>query len=225
MDDKNYKKPLKRTAGRPHEASAENLKDKILQTFLEICRKEGAEAVTLQKVAERSGVAMNSVRYHFQMKGLTLAQVALDYINNRSFQWINQEMMKDRSLPDFDPVRSYIRVQFDAFETHPVQASFLIHFYYICTTEIPLSTTGNKSFIESAQRKILGLIHEGLGMKLYGYAGDTDLLSQQIHMLVMGGCMRAATSRDAVFFQQQKEICLHLASQLLRMKDLNSSRS
>lgn len=224
MNGKNDKKKptarKPRSVGRPSEANNENIKDQILGAYLEICRREGAEAVTLQKVADLSKVALTSVRYHFQLKGLSLSQVALDYIANRNFKWINDEMLKDRASPDFDPVLSYIRVQFDAFENFPVRGSFLIHFYYICTTEIPLQT-GNKELVEIARRKVLGLIHEGLGMKLYNYEGDTQLLAEQIHMLVMGGCMIAATSRDPEFFRQQKTLCMDLASQLLRMKDLN----
>lgn len=224
MAGKNYKTKSARSVGRPTEAQNDNIRDQILGAYLEICRREGAEAVTLQKVADLSGVALTSVRYHFQLKGLSLSQAALNYISNRNFKWINDELLKDRAAPNFDPVASYIRVQFDAFENFPVRASFLVHFYYICTTEIPLSI-GNKVLVENARRKVLGLIHEGLGMKLYRYEGDTALLAEQIHMLVMGGCMIAATSRDLEFFHRQKELCLQMATQLLRMPNLNPRSS
>lgn len=208
------KEGKKRGVGRPVEGESGILKDRILDAYIEICSTEGIETVTLQKVADRSGVALTSVRYHFQMKGLSLSQVALDYLSEKTFEFFNVEIMKARAEPGFDPVRAYVQIHFDWIERLPLQASFLFYYYYLSTTKVPLELT-NKQLVEIAHQRIRGLVHEGLGMKLYQYEGDTLALAREIQMIVLGGCLNFATVRNIEFAKQQKETCLKLVMQLL----------
>jgi hypothetical protein len=72
-----------------------------------------------------------------------------------------------RANPDFNPVMAYINVQFQWIETQRLQASFLVYYYYLCSGQMPLAM-GNKDLLEIAHRKILGLIHEGIGRSACG---------------------------------------------------------
>lgn len=204
----------RRGVGRPVEGESGLLKDRILEAYLDICRVEGIEAITLQKVADRSGVAMTSVRYHFQLKGLSLSQVALDYVSAKTYEFVTSEILKARARPNFDPIRTYVQVHFDWVEQRPLQASFLLYFYYLSTTQVPLAIT-NEELAAIAQQRILGLLHEGLGMKLYKFQSDSMELAREIQMIVLGGCTNLATARNPEFARQQKEICMKLVMQLL----------
>ncbi|MGZ5280281.1 MAG: TetR/AcrR family transcriptional regulator [Pseudobdellovibrionaceae bacterium] len=216
MNKKNATQSKKRSVGRPAEGESGLLKDQILAAYLEICSTEGIESVTLQKVADRSRVALTSVRYHFQLKGLSLSQVAMEYVSAKTYEWVNAALLKARSEPDFNPVLAYVNIHFDWIQHRPLEASFLVYYYYLSTTKVPI-TIQNKELVEIAQRRVLGLLHEALGMKLYSFDGDTMALAQEIQLIVMGGCMNAATSRDEDFSQQQRRICIKLITQLFRV--------
>lgn len=204
-----------RKSGRPVEGQFENSKLHILNSFLQICFSEGVAACTLQKVADKSGVALATVRYHFNLQGHSLSLDALNYGSDVTYEWIDRGMMKARNAPEFDPVKSYIEVMFDWVQHQPVQASYLIYFYYLSTTQVELPIK-NDELILIAQKRVQSLIHEGLGMKKYRFDGDVQLLSRQIHTVVMGACVIALTTKNPDFFQQQKNICMSLTAQLLQ---------
>lgn len=210
-----FTKATKKKAGRPAVGQAESSKLKILNAFLQICFEEGVAACTLQKVADRSGVAFATVRYHFNIQGHSLSVDALDYGSEVTYAWINRGLAQARLKPDFDPVASYINVMFDWIHAEPIQASYLIYFYYLSTTKIQLPTQ-NDELIVIAQDRVQALIYEGLGMKKYQFDGDVKHLSQQLHTLVFGGCMISLTTKSADFFHQQKNLCLGMAKQLLK---------
>lgn len=207
----------KRRSGRPVEAQQGDLKDQILKSFFEICYEEGIKAGTLQKVAQRSQVAFATVRYHFNIQGQSLSEVALNYLLQHAYQWIEKEINHLRSAPRFDPVDSYIVVMLDWIEKEPIFASYLAYFYYLCTTQIELSFS-NQTLVETAQKRVQMLVHEGLGMKIYHYEGNTLKVSEQIHTMVMGGFIIGATSRNPESLKTQKENCRELAAHLLRTK-------
>ena len=213
------KKTKRRPPGRPPATltteQPARVKELILKAFFELCAAEGIEFVTLQKIADRSGVALTSVRYHYQPQGISLTQVAINYVSDTSYEFLDSHMLQARRASDFDPVLAYIKIMFLWIQEQPLQASFLVYYYYLSTTKVSLKVE-NKELIEIAHRRILGLIHEGLGMKLYKYEGSNELLSVQIQMIVLGGCLSAITSRNAEFAARQQEICLQLVSQLLQ---------
>ncbi len=225
MVSKNYNKKVKskatRQVGRPVEGSTVNAKDQILQSYFKICQLEGIENMTLQKIADHSGVALTTVRYHFQTHGLSLSQVAMSYVSNTTYEFLDLGMLLARREPNFNPVISYIQTTFRWIEEQPLQASFLVYYYYLCTTQVALGIE-NKELVEIAHRRIQGLIHEGLGMKLYTYSGDTMLLSRQIQMLVMGACMIAGTSRNVEFASAQKKLCIDLVAKFLGTNNLDT---
>lgn len=209
------KKVKKRSAGRPVESKSKDLKEVILQTYLEMCQLEGIENITLQKVAARSGVALTTVRYHFQLHGPSLSEVAQAYISDKTYEFLDLGMLNARTHTDYEPVKAYINVTFDWIEQQPVQASFLLYYYYLSSTQAPIKI-GNRELVEIAQRRILGLIYEGIGMKLYTSEAEPSELSEHIHRLVMSSGIIAMTSRDEAFAKQQRENCHAWAAKLLR---------
>jgi hypothetical protein len=216
------KKSKSRSVGRPQESMAGDLKDLILRTYFEICWVDGVETVTLQKVADRSGVALTTVRYHFQLKGLSLSQVAQNYVSDKTYQYLDAGMLQARALPGYDPVLAYIDVMFSWLEQEPVQASFLVYYYYLCSTQVSVEIE-NKELVEIAQRRILSLVYEGVGRKLYSFTEDPIRLSAKIQMLVTGGCMIAVTAREKEFAQHQRMQCQTWVKELLGVQDLNTS--
>ena len=212
------KKPRKRAPGRPpaklSKAQPDHVKDLILNAFFELCVEEGIEFVTLQKIADRSGVALTSVRYHYQLQGMSLTQVAIESASDTSFEFLDSRMLVARKSADFDPVLTYMKIMFDWLTAQPLQASFLVYYYYLSTTKVPLKIE-NKELTEIAQRRILGLIHEGIGMKLYKVEGSAQDLSVQIQMIVLGACISAITSRNVEFSENQKDSAFRLVTKLL----------
>lgn len=214
---KNKKSPpprSKRKAGRPTEGQERDLKDRILKSFFELAFEEGINAVTLQKVADRSQVAFTTVRYHFNIQGHSLSEVALNELLQHAYQFIEKGIAHLRNQPSFDPVDSYIQVMFDWIEQEPVFTSYLAYFYYLCTTKIELPFH-NRALVETAQRRIQTLMHEGLGMGMYSFKGDTLTASQQIHSIVMGGFIIGNTSRQTEALKSQRENCRLFARTLL----------
>jgi AcrR family transcriptional regulator len=211
---KSPSRQTKRKAGRPMEGQEKDLKNRILKSFFELAFEEGVGSVTLQKVADRSQVAFTTVRYHFNIQGHSLSEVALNELLQHAYQFIEQGITQLRAHPDFDPVDSYIQVMFDWIEREPVFTSYLAYFYYLSTTKLELPFQ-NRILVETAQRRIQTLMHEGLGMGMYSYKGDTWIASQQIHSMVMGGFIIGNTSRQVEALKSQRENCRIFARTLL----------
>jgi hypothetical protein len=207
-------KNKKQSVGRPPDSSAIHARDLILKTYFEISNREGMESVTLQKIANNSGLALNTIRYHFNRQGLSLSKVALDYVSDKTYEFLDAGMLKARSQKNFDPVHAYLNLTFDWMSQQPIQASFLVYYYYLSSTQVELAID-NKELIEIAQQRISGLIYEGIGMKLYKINGSVDQLKRQIHMVLLGACMVVITSRNESLATTYKKECLELCRSIL----------
>ena len=185
-----------------------------MRAFLKVCQEDGIETVTIQKIADHSRVALTSVRYHFQMQGLSLSQVALNFVAEKNYEFIDKYLIDSRNKKNFDPVRAYIESQFKWLEEEPLEASFLFYYFYMCTTKLPLNVS-NKELLEIAQRRVLSLIHEGIGIGAYNVKGDPATVATQAYLIISGTCMVVATGRDADFASKQKKICFDFVASLL----------
>lgn len=206
-----------RKAGRPFKDVNQNLRDQILEAFLSLCQESSVESITLQKIADKSKVALTSVRYHFQLQGETLSRVALDYVSDKTYAYLDRSMLDARQKKNFDPVKAYINAQFSWVAEQPRQASFLMYYYYLCTTKVSLKVQ-NSELIEIGRNRVLSLIHEGVGMGLYTLSGPAATTSTNVHMLITGAMLIGATGRSSEFLKTQKNLCLEYVSRLLGLK-------
>jgi hypothetical protein len=207
--------------GRPTGNLSLNTQDVILKAYFELSHKEGMESVTLQKLAHQSGLALNTIRYHFNMQGISLSKVALDYVSDKTYEFLDTGMLKARSQKGFDPVQAYIQVTFDWITQQPIQASFLVYYYYLCSTQTEI-TISNHALVEIAQQRITGFIYEGLGMKLYHFQQPIENICRQIHMSLMGACLIMITSRDKKMASLHAEQCLENCKSLLGIMQIHS---
>lgn len=209
-------KPKKenRRVGRPNKDTDQSVRDLILRAFLHVCQEDGIETVTIQKIADHSRVALTSVRYHFQMQGLSLSQVALNFVADKNFDFIDKYLTEARNKKNFDPVKAYIESQFNWLEEEKLEASFLFYYFYMCTTKLQL-TVSNKELLEIAQRRVLSLIHEGIGNGAYTVKADLADIAIQAYLIISGTCMVVATSRDSEFASKQKKVCFDFVASLL----------
>ncbi len=104
----------------------EDIKGQILNAYLEICRNEGIELLSFQKIANHTVVALTTVRYHLQLQGMTLSQVAINYVSEKNFEFLEQGLLNARKNSQFDPLLSYIEIMFDWLEKEPLQSNFLV---------------------------------------------------------------------------------------------------
>lgn len=193
-------------AGRKIRKQGENPRDQIIESFLKICYEEGPDQVTLQKLAQHSGMTLANVRYYFAGKDVVLYHAALEYLLQKAYRQIEQHISQQRSSPTFNPIQAYIEVMLSWFEQSAVYSSFLIYFYYLCTTQVktPLS---NNVFLNLARSRIQGLIYEGMGKGLYKFNGNIEDIVLKAHAAVMGACVIAATQKTPQAALEQKKIC------------------
>ncbi len=213
-------KRTKRKAGRPFREGSQNLRDEILNAFLVLCWQDGVESITLQKIADESKVALTSVRYHFQQQGDSLSRVAGDYVSDKTYEYLDRSILDARSKKNFDPVNAYVNAQFKWIAEQPMQASFHMYYYYLCTTKVSLKIQ-NSELIEIGRRRVLSFIHEGIGMGLYSLIGSADAVSIDVHTYITGACFQAATCRNVEFSKNLKNLCFDYVARLLKTKIQN----
>jgi hypothetical protein len=186
----------------------------ILEAYSRLQFKKGASKVVLQDLAEDVGVAFGTVRYHFNEAGRDVAEEALIHTIKKAYSYIDDHLYHARKTKSFNPVMAYVEVMLKWVKEFPAEASLIIYYYYLCSTEVKVSIS-NQVFLEKARLRIEGLIHEAVGRKIYSYPSDVSKLALRIHMTLMGACMVVGTQRNAKEFDMQSNLCKEVISQLL----------
>ncbi len=192
----------------------------ILEAFLLVSYQIGPENITLQRLAKASQVTLGTVRYYFADKDQKLYEAALLHLLEKAYQAIESFINERRQHKDFNPLASYIDAMFLWIENSPVDSSFLVYFYYLCTTQVKLPIP-NQALLERARTRIRGLIHEGLGQGLYVVQDPVDEIVLKIHAVVTGTCIVAATQGDITIKALQKNICRQMVLKQLLMCKIN----
>jgi hypothetical protein len=208
------KRTKAKKAGRPTQGSEESAKEKILNSFIQLSYEQGIESITLQKIADHSGLAMNTVRYHFKIQGLNLSQVAVDFVAEKNFEFIEKKFLENRGRADFDPVNCYAESQFEWLTNEPIQACMLFYYFFLCTTKIPLEVE-NTELMELARKRLIGFINEGVGIGIYKRPTDVENLSRDLYMIISGACFSLATSRNKSYRKETITRCKTLLRGLL----------
>jgi len=102
---------------------------KILEAFLKLSIEIGVSNVTLDKVASKAKVAFGTVRYHFAgQKKLNLEQAAVIYVFYHGYRFLEDYMSINA---DPKGLESYIKGNFEWFNSHSAHSSYLLYFYYL----------------------------------------------------------------------------------------------
>lgn len=187
----------------------------ILDAYSQLQYKKGANSVVLQDLANEVGVAFGTVRYHFNENGKDIGQEALLHVLKKAYAYIDEELFKARPTKNFNPIKAYIRIMFNWVREFPAESSLIIHYYYLCSTQVE-QIISNQTFLDRARLRIEALIHESIGRKIYTSLTDVPSLALQIHMVLLGACMVVGTQRNDKEFDLQVKLCQDVIDQILK---------
>lgn len=180
----------------------------IIEAYLQLMYLQGPSGMTLQKIAKQSGLTLGAIRYYYSEDKLDLSEQAFRHMMAKAYQLLDEKIQSERKQKGFNPIKSYIDFMYDWILQTPTEASFLIFYYYLCTTksELPISII---DFTEGARARIRGLVFEGLGQKTYRLTDELsmDEIVLRIHAIMMGTCFLANQLKQPKLIREQKELC------------------
>jgi AcrR family transcriptional regulator len=191
------------------------IQEKILKAFIDICYEEGISNVTLQKVASRSKVAFGSVRYHFAGEKMDLLRAGVFYVVKIGQDYIQKHLFRESTKKNYNGVHEYISGFFRWYKEYPRYGSYLFNFYYHCTTDVEMYLD-NREFLNTARARLKSLILEAVGSEHYTRPKHIDLVVQQIHALLVGSILVAASEKERKIIDQFCTATIQAADQLLK---------
>lgn len=183
---------VKKSTAKNSETKVSTSKEHLIEAFLKLAHENGAAAITIQLIADEAEVSFGTVRYHFNSEEVSIETEALKLLIQKCYVYLEEKMYIDRSHADFNPLNSYLLHMLTWVREFPTYASFLVHYYYLCTTEIKLPIS-NEAFIKRAHLRIESLLNEGVGLGLYPPFGNKALLSSLVHEALLGASLILAT--------------------------------
>lgn len=191
----------------------------ILRAYIDLCYDIGAASITLQKIADRAGVAFGTVRYYFASEKKQIHDEAFKSVLMSSYKSIEDIFFELRKSPKFHPVHAYVEAMFRWASENPADSSFLMYLYYLSSTRVtvafPVSST-----VDRARMRVEGLLHEAIGKKLYPNVRDSAACAAQIHACVVGfGFIAhgfiALGSSGKKKFEDEKSKCLEAVDSIV----------
>lgn len=187
----------------------------IIESFLNLAMKIGVENITLEKIAKEAKVAFGTVRYHFSPNQMSLTDSAVLYVVKSGQNYVNELISQERMKAEFNGVHAYIRANFDWVQKRKAHASFLLHYYYLCVTQVKV-VIRNNLLLDSTRVRIRGLVHESIGSGVYSSVQHVDELVLQIHSIVMGSVIIAGTEGSEKSYQMQCEIAIDAVTRIMK---------
>lgn len=175
------------------EIDTQSSKERLLESYLQLCYEQGAAAITIQMIADRAKVAFGTVRYYFAEEENRIDFEAIRYTADKIYSFIDEQMFQQRRQSGFNPLHAYVKVMGHWAQKFPHHASYEVYYYYLCATnvETPIS---NQSFRERAYARIESLLNEAIGMGLYPQIRHKTETAKMIHALVLGTVLTVVTS-------------------------------
>jgi AcrR family transcriptional regulator len=168
---------------------------RILEAFLELAHGGGIEEITLQRVAKKAGVAYGTVRYYFNERDLSMSRQAAAYVG-RCAQDFVESYLRDRLHAGKQPgILCWLEANLRWAEKHPLHVSFVLYFYYLCSTRA-LGHELNRDFLGVAVRRVQELLYLDIGRERLPRVERIEELALSIHSQVIGGIFRAAADPD-----------------------------
>ena len=86
------------------------------------------------------------------MKQQGKIEEATDQIK-KAYSYIDDHLYQARKNKNFNPIMAYIEAMFKWVKEFPAEASLIIYYYYLCSTEVKVSIP-NQIFLEKARLRI-----------------------------------------------------------------------
>jgi AcrR family transcriptional regulator len=167
--------------------------DEFFEAYINLSYSSGLENITLQKIADETGVAIGTVRYRFRGKGLEAGDEAVKYVITKAYSFMETFVFEERRKKGFHPLKAYCSSMFSWIDKYPQHAALLLWYYHQCATESPVALP-NSVLIDRALVRIESLINECYGLGIYKKRNSIDKnLSQKIQSIVLGFCLAALT--------------------------------
>lgn len=161
---------------------------KVLEAFLQVTQEQGIEAVTLQKVADKAGMAYSSVHYYFGKPERNLIDSAFNYVVNNSVNYIQNELGPHTLDPKINSLKILIEKKFEWNEKFPIYASIWTYFLYL-TQRDPKYKAMNDEINAMMASKIQTVLIQEIGKGRYPIMKKLDVLVAQIQQVLFGGQM------------------------------------
>lgn len=193
-------------------------RDAILEAYVDLAYEIGVANVTLQKIADKAGVAFGTVRYYFSSdEGEVIHEAAFQNALAHSFIEIEKISARLRAKKNANPVHVYLESMLTWVRDFPAYGSFLIYYYYVSSSKV--RTTTNLAEVNArARQKIESLLLESIGLGLYPPAKNLKDAAMVIHSTVIGAGFVAMATGTRVAFETQRELCLSSVDAFLKKR-------
>ena len=160
-----------------------DVRNTIIENFLQLAHEEGVHMVTLQKVSKKAGLAYSSVHYYFGNSQDELLQASFEYANNKSNIYMQGIMQKSFSDLKSNAFHNFIRAKFDWSKQFPSFASLLGFFTYLCTRGGKERVLNNQIELQSQDFLRSCLLYE-IGKGTYRRPKNLDNVLKNIHRIL-----------------------------------------
>jgi DNA-binding transcriptional regulator YbjK len=191
-------------------------KELIVDAYIALVYEIGAANVTLQKIADKAGVAFSTVRYYSMQADFDIHDEGFKRVMAKTFDHNEKSSVgiNKRSL-QFNPVHKYVDLQFTWITEDLENSTYLIYSYYLASSRVEAKVV-LAQVNEAARRKVQSALLESIGLELYKPVKDSAACASSIHACVVGHGFIAMTMKTKDAFKSMREQCLMAIDALIK---------
>ncbi|WP_413580757.1 TetR/AcrR family transcriptional regulator [Bdellovibrio sp. HCB288] len=188
-------------------ARTANSKELIVDAYIALAYEIGAANITLQKIADKAGVAFSTVRYYFTQSDFDIHDEGFKRVMEKSLVGIQSASVKLKKNAALSPIHAYVDSMFHWITEDPENATYLIYTYYLAASQVEAKVI-LAEVNTSARKKVQSALLESIGLELYKPVKDSAACAASIHACVVGHGFIAMTMKTKDAFKTMREQCI-----------------
>lgn len=190
-------------------------KELIIDAYIALAYEIGAANITLQKIADKAGVAFSTVRYYFTQADFDVHDEGFKRVMVKTFEHIQKSSEAIKRATRLNPVHDYVDSMFRWIAEDPENATYLLYTYYSASSQVDAKVSLSQ-VNEGARRKVQSALLESIGLELYKPVKDSAACASSIHACVVGHGFIAMTMKTKDPFKSMREQCLVAIDSLIK---------
>lgn len=190
-------------------------KELIIDAYIALAYEIGAANITLQKIADKAGVAFSTVRYYFTQADFDIHDESFKQVMVKTFEHIKKASEGIKRSARFNPVHDYVDSMFGWVIEDPEKATYLIYTYYSASSQVNAKVS-LAQVNEAARRKVQSALLESVGLEIYKPVKDSAACASSIHACVVGHGFIAMTMKTKDAFKSMREQCILAIDSLIK---------
>ena len=190
-------------------------KELIIDAYIALSYEIGAANITLQKIADKAGVAFSTVRYYFTQSDFDIHNEGFKRVMEKTFEHIQNSSHPIKKNERINPVHAYVDSMFHWITEDPVNSTYLIYSYYLASSKVE-ATVILSQVTEGARRKVQSALLESIGLEIYKPVKDSAACASSIHASVVGHGFVAMTMKSKDAFKSMREQCILMIDSLIK---------